>query len=294
MRLSPLLLQPTVLAIAVQWDWVTWYCSLLYQLWQCSETESLGTAAYCTSCSSAVRLSPLVLWPVVPASDNRCVLIIGGMVIGRRAISQRRSSSSTIEYTTYPTRTSQWFNTLLRGLQYCLQHSSTAIFAAWQCTGTTSAVGRTWQCTSLGVFLFTISAWQRRPSGLRCAKSLTKPNSCRRQRKREFYFPHVRLSNSVSSIETGDTQKSSRSSLLAHNNALAPILTFLYITLSTVLTYEFLQLQVLSVAGKVVHCFPYACHFRPLTPIAANVSSAFSIIKCVWDEHCLLYSQHDS
>jgi hypothetical protein len=41
------------------WSYDVWYSVV--------ETESLGTAAYCTGCSSGVRLSPLVLEPTVPA-----------------------------------------------------------------------------------------------------------------------------------------------------------------------------------------------------------------------------------
>jgi hypothetical protein len=64
--LTLLVLWTVVPLMAVQWSWVCWYCGLLYHVWQCSYPEFVGTVDCCTSYSSAVILSLLVLWSVVP------------------------------------------------------------------------------------------------------------------------------------------------------------------------------------------------------------------------------------
>jgi hypothetical protein len=65
-----------------------------------------------------------------------------------------------------------------------------------QSTDTNSAVGSTWQCTRLVVFLVTISSWQRRPSGLYCASRRPK-STVSNPRDKEGFIIHTKLSQNM-------------------------------------------------------------------------------------------------
>jgi hypothetical protein len=157
------------------------------------------------------------------------------MAIGRTTISNWRNSPSTIEHILHGLYCDHELFCAVSStlsLPYLLPGQCTgtncAVRSTWQCTGTNCAVRSTWQCTG------TNCAVRSTASSLWTAlcKSQTKMHICRPQRKRGFYFPHITLSNYVTSIETGDTQKWLCSSLFANNNALARTLTFLHISLS--------------------------------------------------------------
>jgi hypothetical protein len=98
-----------------------------------------------------------------------------------------------------------------------------------QCTDTNSVVGSTWQCTRLVVFLATISAWQRRPSGLHCASRQPKRTVANPRDKEGFIF-HTQLSQIMLLVVSQETLRRGYSPLCMQTTT--PLLSYSHLSQS--------------------------------------------------------------